>query len=222
MNRKEAILGAATRLFAGKGFASTPTSEIAKVAGVAEGTIFHYFKSKDEILMEIFEDLMNRYVEGLASAIGKTDTGMHAVEKFVRFHFRFIRGRSEQYLIVIRDFPSHLVKSGSPQRRKLVKSQSHVVGLIRDCLRRGKGDGSIRSDVPEEKTSLIIRGILHGVSRQTLLGPMKIPDLEEEIVRFSRRSLANQDATLTPAPPSRGRSGRRSILPCRRGTGPAP
>lgn len=46
MNRKEAVLKAAVKIFSEKGYSAATTSEIAKEAGVAEGTIFRYFKTK--------------------------------------------------------------------------------------------------------------------------------------------------------------------------------
>ncbi|MBW1671218.1 MAG: helix-turn-helix transcriptional regulator [Deltaproteobacteria bacterium] len=46
MTRKKVILMAATELFAQWGYTATPTSEIAQASGVAEGTLFHYFKTK--------------------------------------------------------------------------------------------------------------------------------------------------------------------------------
>lgn len=96
MNRKEAILKAAAELFAARGFDATPTAEVAKAAGVAEGTIFHHFKTKD---------------------------------------------------------------------------------------------GSIR-DVEVDKTAFILRGLLIGLTRQRLLGPIDLPDLSEEAVDFCHQSLA--------------------------------
>jgi AcrR family transcriptional regulator len=51
MTRKEAVIRAATELFARRGYSATPTSKIAQAAGVAEGTIFHHFKTKEGILV---------------------------------------------------------------------------------------------------------------------------------------------------------------------------
>ena len=62
-NRKEAILKAAVKLFSEKGYSATTTSEIAKEAGVAEGTIFRYFKTKKDILTGVVIEVIQVFGE---------------------------------------------------------------------------------------------------------------------------------------------------------------
>src|SRR6516162_2070458 len=59
-NKRKRILDAAVRVFAKKGFYATRVSEVARAAGVADGTIYLYFKSKDELLVSLFEDRVER------------------------------------------------------------------------------------------------------------------------------------------------------------------
>lgn len=54
MNKKEQILNAALKLFVEFGFHGTPTSKIAKIANVSNGTLFNYFKTKDELIVELY------------------------------------------------------------------------------------------------------------------------------------------------------------------------
>jgi AcrR family transcriptional regulator len=54
MDKKEQILQAALKLFVEFGFHGTPTSRIAKEAGVSNGTLFHYYKTKDELVVALF------------------------------------------------------------------------------------------------------------------------------------------------------------------------
>jgi len=55
--RREQILGAATRVFAEKGFGRATTREVAREAGVSEGTIYNYFEDKESLLMAIMDGL---------------------------------------------------------------------------------------------------------------------------------------------------------------------
>ena len=57
--KRRAILEAAVELFADRGISHTPTSAISSAAGVAEGTLFTYFKTKDELLNELYRDMRN-------------------------------------------------------------------------------------------------------------------------------------------------------------------
>src|SRR6202161_3003419 len=56
-DKRNAILDAATRLFAERGLTAAPTSEISKLAGVAEGSLFTYFKTKDDLINALYREL---------------------------------------------------------------------------------------------------------------------------------------------------------------------
>jgi AcrR family transcriptional regulator len=66
-SRQASILSAALRLFVGQGFHGTPTSKIAQEAGVANGTLFHYFPSKDELITTLYIDIKSRLTEFMVS-----------------------------------------------------------------------------------------------------------------------------------------------------------
>ncbi len=63
-DKRIAILEAALRVFAERGNLSAPTSAISKAAGVAEGTLFTYFKSKDDLINELYRDIYARVSTG--------------------------------------------------------------------------------------------------------------------------------------------------------------
>ena len=71
-DKRERILDAAERVFAEHGFFTARVSEIARVAGVADGTIYLYFKSKDDLLISLFESRMERVNALLAEAQAET------------------------------------------------------------------------------------------------------------------------------------------------------
>ncbi len=54
MSKREQIFEAAVQLFTEKGFEKTPTSAISKVAGVATGTLFHHFKTKEDLINALY------------------------------------------------------------------------------------------------------------------------------------------------------------------------
>jgi AcrR family transcriptional regulator len=63
--KRKAILEAAMDVFAERGFAHAPTSAISKTAGVAEGTLFTYFSSKDELINELYRGLRKEFDQEL-------------------------------------------------------------------------------------------------------------------------------------------------------------
>jgi AcrR family transcriptional regulator len=66
-DKRNAILDAATRLFAERGFAGAPTSEISKRAGVAEGTLFAYFKSKNDLINGLYREIKLELADAMMS-----------------------------------------------------------------------------------------------------------------------------------------------------------
>ena len=65
--KRNAILEAATRLFAERGLTDAPTSEISKQAGVAEGTLFTYFKTKDDLINALYREIKLELADAMMS-----------------------------------------------------------------------------------------------------------------------------------------------------------
>ncbi|HEX4538071.1 MAG TPA: TetR/AcrR family transcriptional regulator [Candidatus Acidoferrum sp.] len=66
-DKRNAILEAATRLFAERGLTDAPTSEISKQAGIAEGTLFTYFKTKDDLINALYRELKLELADAMMS-----------------------------------------------------------------------------------------------------------------------------------------------------------
>jgi AcrR family transcriptional regulator len=191
MTRKEAILRAATELFAQRGYSATPTSEIAQTASVAEGTIFHHFKTKEGILVHIVNDMLDTYIHGIEMQAQEAENGLEAIKGGICFHFRFIEERSREVMVILRDFPFQLMEIDSPFREVVTTRFFHLVTLFKDYIKIGQKDGSIRS-VSAEKMAFILLGMLNGLGRQKLLWSLKIPDLCQDVLDFCSNSLSKK------------------------------
>jgi AcrR family transcriptional regulator len=66
-DKRNAILDAATRLFAERGLTAAPTSEISQLAGVAEGTLFTYFKTKDDLINALYREVKLELADAMMS-----------------------------------------------------------------------------------------------------------------------------------------------------------
>ena len=66
-DKRNAILDAATRLFAERGLTAAPTSEISKQAGVAEGTLFTYFETKDDLINALYREIKLELADAMMS-----------------------------------------------------------------------------------------------------------------------------------------------------------
>jgi len=194
MSRKDDIINAAVTLFAENGYSATPTSAVAKKAGVAEGLIFHHFKNKAGILIYIFTELSEVYIREFEKLIKKAETGLGALLAVVCFHFEFAESQSIKFKVLMRDFPSEFTSSDSEAGKIIAEHMTITINQIKKCIQRGRTDGSIRN-VPVEETAYIIRGMLNGISRFKIIMPgISInPNIYLEVENFCRRSLSQQE-----------------------------
>jgi len=173
--RSRAILATASRLFATRGYSQTTTAEIAREAGVAEGTLYHHFGSKDGIFLTLFDETMEGYLAGIEALLARGTTGRETLSAFARFHFDYVSLRKEQYLILLRDLPVHLSVEHfgrrSPQREKL----DRITNLFSRILARGKADGTLHLPFPVRETAEMLRGSFYGATRLKMLGLIQAP-----------------------------------------------
>lgn len=173
--RSRAILATASRLFAEKGYSQTTTAQLAREAGVAEGTLYHHFGSKDGIFLTLFDETMEGYLAGIEALLARGTTGGETLSALVRFHFGYVSLRKEQYLILLRDFPVHLSVelsgSRSPQRGKL----DRITELFSRILSRGKADGTLRLPFSVRETAEMLRGSFYGATRLKMLDLIQVP-----------------------------------------------
>lgn len=190
MSRKEDILKAATVLFAQKGFAATPTSAIAKEAGVAEGLIFHYFKNKKGILLSILDNVTNRYLSGCRSSFKNCQTGLEAVKALIDFHFKFSNENTDAFLVLIRDVPGFYCQNLTVNNQNSSNGMYQILCIWEECIERGKCDGSIRNDLSPREIAFIIQGMLIGVSRLRFLTNLGVSGLSAQTADFCVSALS--------------------------------
>lgn len=190
MTRKEAILQAARALFAEKGFDGASTAEIAERAGVAHGTVFHHFKTKENLLLEMGEALIGAYLEGFRALPLDEGTGWQALEATLSYHFAFMAAHTPGLLVIVREGPRVLAQDlGGPHAAHIRRSMAEVMELRRRALERGQADGSIRP-CPVEETVYLVHSLLGGIVHNQAKGLVEVPaGVVEATVAFCRRSL---------------------------------
>jgi len=141
--KRDRILRAAVKIFSRKGFFNSKVSEIARASGVADGTIYLYFKNKDDLLISLFEEKMGEVVADVRRRIG---AGGNAIEKlgiFIDNHMDLLE--RESGLIEI-------IQVELRQSTKFLKDYTPVkffeyLEVISDILEEGKREGVVRPDL---------------------------------------------------------------------------
>jgi len=188
MSRKQRILTAATELFAKQGFNGTATSEIARKAGVAQGTVFHHFKSKENLLISICDELVTEYVEGIKEAAQGPGTGWDALERIMRFSLNFLTDRTESITVAFRE-TRVLQHEPGDLHDHFADLMGQIIDVKKDCIERGQADGSIRQ-VDPYKTAFLLYILIKGIHHTQAQGLLQVPDLTSEVVGFWRQNLA--------------------------------
>lgn len=165
-DKRERILDAAERVFAQSGFFNARVSEIARSAGVADGTIYLYFKSKDELLISLFESRMERVNAQLAAAAEAADTPTDKLEAIIRSHLRMVRDNpqvAEVLTIELRQSSKFMKEHSNPRFGELLKLMASVIA-------QGQANGDFVADIPPPLAARMIFGIVDELALAWLLG----------------------------------------------------
>src|SRR5215203_3819426 len=88
--KRERILSAAERIFARHGFFAAKVSDVAKEAGVGDGTIYLYFKSKDDLLISLFERRMQQVNDLLKNAVAGIKSPRDQLQTFIKTYLQLV------------------------------------------------------------------------------------------------------------------------------------
>src|SRR5215217_4751484 len=119
-DKRVRILSAAERVFAKRGFFAARVSEIAKDAGVADGTIYLYFKSKDDLLISLFESRMEQVNTALREAISNVPASKPTdqLRSFIRVYLKLVNDEpaaAEVLTIELRQSSKFMKEYENPQ-----------------------------------------------------------------------------------------------------------
>ncbi len=155
-NKYHLILEAAVKVFARQGFYQSTVAQIAKEAGVADGTIYLYFKNKDDILVNFFHYKTKQVFERFREEVDKADSSLDKLRNLIRRHLtEFQRDRDMAILYQV----------GTHQIDRLAENQIREMSkmyqdLVSEIVEVGQQEGIIRKDL---YVSLVKRFILGGV-----------------------------------------------------------
>ncbi len=181
--KRESVLRVAVELFNERGFVASSLDEVAARLGVTKPTIYHYFKTKEDILVEgvrqgmaTLQPLLNAETQG---------TGFERVRRFLHQYAEqaatpFMRcvNRTDEYEL------------SEPNRSNFLKLKRSVDHAIQEMFVAGIEDGSITRDVDPKIATFAVIGALNGISRWFKPnGEMSASAVKTEMVDFLLRSM---------------------------------
>lgn len=190
VKRKQQIIKIAANLFSEKSFHDVTVDEIAEKVGVAKGTIYLYFPSKEKLYLEILEDSFDSIESLLEQEVEKTDTAPEKLRKVLKIIFRFYRRHLDVLKILSRD-ETHLIEEHQELTRRW---RSRRVKLYEKIIQKGINEGSF-STTNTKLAALMMYGSVGAV--MVFYGLDKDPDeVAEEVfneIVYRRLLLSDEE-----------------------------
>src|SRR5881397_568979 len=165
-DKPQQIIEAAIRVFARNGYYNSRVSDIAREAGIASGTIYLYFKTKDEILVTLFREKMAEWVALVRQELAAERNPLGKIRKIVALHFKVLEENPDL---------AEVVQVELRQGQKFFRGASaHEVSayfdVINNVLEEGVGAGLIRRDLPVKVATKMLFGAMDQLATSWVLG----------------------------------------------------
>lgn len=178
--KRESILRAATRVFARNGYFNSKVADIAREAEVADGTVYLYFKSKEEILHSIFDQNMAEAIKSGRVLIEKLQDPGEKLRRIAMLHLE--RLGADPDLAVV--FQVELRSSTKFMEEFSAAGFAEYLGLLRQTFEEGQRSGVFRKDLNAKLVSKILFGALDEMATNWVISKRnyKLPPMAEVVM----------------------------------------
>ncbi len=170
-DKREAILRAAIKTFAGKGFFNSKVADIAKAAGVADGTVYLYFKNKDDILHSVFDRAMDEFIAEGKKELAALDDPQDKLRRIAELHLERL-GADRDMAIV---FQVELRGSTKFMQEFSAAGFAEYLNIIQKIIAEGQKKGIFRNDLKPIVGAKILYGALDEMVTNWILSKNSYP-----------------------------------------------
>jgi TetR/AcrR family fatty acid metabolism transcriptional regulator len=168
-DKKDALLRAAIDTFAARGFFNAQVADVARAAGVAAGTVYLYFRGKDDLLISIFERTMEEAIAEGRQIVGALTDPVERLREIARLHLGRL-GRDRALAIV---FQVELRQSTKFMERFSSTGLREYLGIIRDVIADGQARQSFRPGINPTLAAKLFFGSLDEMATNWILSRRK-------------------------------------------------
>lgn len=155
-DKRRRILDAAVTVFAENGFYNAKVAQVAKEAGVADGTIYLYFKNKEDILIQVFMDAMEDILKRQMLILGDIPDPKEKLKAFIYTHFSAVsKSRAMAEVVTV-----ELRQSAKFMRQTDMKPFGRYLGLIAGIVEEGIQKGMFQEQLDPRLTARAIFGAI--------------------------------------------------------------
>lgn len=166
MSKRNAILAAAASLFSTNGFKGTSMAELSRITGAAGGTIFHHFKNKEDLFLNILGDLKETILAKFDSHLATShyNSGLEMVEGVVTFYLRLSEDMEDRFLLLHRHYPYQMAVTNSVCRQHLEAILDCLLDIFEKGIVAGQKDGTVKT-MPPRHTAMVLFAMADGIVR---------------------------------------------------------
>jgi TetR/AcrR family fatty acid metabolism transcriptional regulator len=165
LDKRVRIIDAAVEVFADKGFHPARIADIARRAGVADGTIYLYFRNKEDLLICVFEEKMEEHLSALSAALEGVEGPLEQIRAFARFHFAQMREKPALALVL----QVELRQSHKFLREYRPEKLWRYLDVLGEMITDGQAAGVVRKDLDPFLAKWALFGALDEISVQWIL-----------------------------------------------------
>jgi TetR/AcrR family fatty acid metabolism transcriptional regulator len=189
-DKREAILRAATSVFARNGYFNSKVADIASAAGVADGTVYLYFKSKEEILHSIFDRSVDTAVADARQQLAELDDPREKLRRIARLHLERL-GADRELAIV---FQVELRGSTKFMEEFSAAGFAEYLGLIRSTFEEGQRAGAFRKELNAKVMAKILFGALDEMATNWIISKRryKLAPMADQVLDIFLNGVATK------------------------------
>jgi AcrR family transcriptional regulator len=188
-DKKAAIFNCGKELFSSKGYKDTNVSDITKMAGIAVGTFYKYYVSKDQLFMAIYLDENEQLKRSLMEAVDPNDDPVKYMKELLQLNFKGMIANPILKEWYNRDLFSKLEKDFYEQEG--YKKNEFMNNVAIELIKKWKTDGKMRDDIDYGLIHAIFTAIFYIDFHKKEIGIQYFPQLIDYIVEFVMKGLTD-------------------------------
>lgn len=167
ISKDQLIIRSAIKVFAERGYYKSRISDIVHEANIAHGLFYHYFPSKEDILVTIFQKAWNNLIRYVDHIDKTTDDPFHKLKSIIGYILKSFQQSPDLLKVLIMDVPS-IGKFYTEENQRIYH---HFFKCVTAIIEEGQRRGLIRKEISPVIASYIIHGSVDSIIRQYVYNP---------------------------------------------------
>mgnify|MGYP001595902461 FL=1 len=178
--KSETILRAAAKIFAQSGYFNAKVSDVARSAGVADGTVYLYFKNKDDLLTSIFSWAMGEFLTRARAELAEIAHAKEKLLRFARLHFSLLE--QERDIAIV--FQIELRQSTKFMEQFSTTYLAEYLQMLREIIEQGQKSGVFRTALNSKLIAKLLFGMLDEMATNWVLshGNHSLTEMAEPVL----------------------------------------